>query len=129
MTGLADVMIASAPVVVNTKGWDFGKYFYDFRAFHPRNAVIVNKTQWDGLPKAERQKISAVAAKAETRGWKLCHQVADSSLETLRKHGITVVEPDAKMMHAFRAKMSGIISEWAKRAGPDGETLRKDLGK
>jgi TRAP-type C4-dicarboxylate transport system substrate-binding protein len=114
---------------VNTKGWDFGKYFYDFRAFHPRNAVIVNKAQWQALPKDEQQKIEEVASRAEKRGWELCHQEEESTLAALREHGMHVVDPDKAMMDAFRGKMTDIADAWEKRAGPDGTQLRKELGK
>jgi len=129
LTGLAQVMLTSAPIVVNTKGWDYGKYFYDIRAFHPRSAVIVNKRQWDALPEETRTEIETVAKEAEDRGWKLAAENQESSLQTLADHGIVVVEPTAEMMEEFREASGPIIDEWEQRAGPDGTALRKAIGR
>lgn len=128
LTGLADVMVTSAPIVVNTNGWDYGDYFYDFNAFHPRSAVIVNKRMWDALPAETREAIQAVAAEAEARGWELAAENQSSTVQAMADNGIVVVEPDAAMMEEYRAVAAGIIDEWEERAGPDGTALRQALG-
>ncbi len=129
LTGLADVMVTSAPIVVNTNGWDYGKYFYDFNAFHPRSAVIVNKSSWDALPEETRAKILEISAQAEARGWELATENQKSTVETMAKNGITIIEPDDSMMGEFANASQEIIDDWEKRAGPDGAALRKALGK
>ena len=42
--------VAASAVVVNAKGWDFGRFSYDLRAFNPRNPVVVNGRALRGLP-------------------------------------------------------------------------------
>jgi len=129
LTGLAQVMITSAPIVVNTNGWDYGNYFYDFNAFHPRSAVIINKAVWEGLPEETRTKISEISEKAEARGWELAEENQTSTVEALAENGINVVEPSDAMMAEYRKVAQGIIDEWEERAGPDGTKLREALGK
>lgn len=129
LTGLADIMLTGAPILVSTSGWDYGDYFYNFNAFHPRSAVIVNKRMWDSLPEETRTAIVEISAEAEARGWELCRQDQESSLETIAKQGITVVEPDEALMDEFAAAAQSIIDEWEERAGPDGTALREALGK
>jgi len=129
LTGLADVMITSAPIVVNTSGWDYGDYFYDFNAFHPRSAVIVNKRMWESLPVETRAKILEVAAEAEARGWELAAENQHSTVQAMADNGITVVEPSEAMMEEYRAAAEEIMDEWEERAGPDGTALRQALGR
>ncbi len=112
LTGLADVMMTSAPIVVNTKGWDYGKYFYDFNAFHPRSAVIVNLAMWGALPEATRNRIEELAGDAEARGWELCRENQVATLQALADNGIIVVEPSPEMMEEFSAVSAEIIDEW-----------------
>ena len=128
LTGLADVMLTGAPILVSTSGWDYGDYFYDFNAFHPRNAVIVNKAMWERLPEETRAKIEEIAAKAEERGWELCRQDQANAVKAIAEKGITVVEPTPEMMAEFVAASQDIIAEWEQRAGPDGTKLRQALG-
>ena len=128
LTGLADVMLTSAPIVVNTNGWDYGQYFYDFNAFHPRSAVIVNGRSWEALPEETRVAIEEIAFRAEERGWELCAEDQAAALETLAGNGVTVVEPSPEMMDAFAAAAAGIKDDWEGRAGADGTALRTALG-
>ena len=129
LTGLADVMLTSAPIVVNTSGWDYGNYFYEFNAFHPRSAVIVNKQVWEGLDEETRAEIREIAAEAEARGWDLAKENQAATVQALADNGINVVEPSDAMMEEFRAVALPIIDEWEERAGPDGAALREALGK
>ncbi|MEP3334379.1 TRAP transporter substrate-binding protein [Sedimentitalea sp.] len=128
LTGLADVMLTSAPILVAAKASDFGDYFYNFNAFHPRNAVIVNKTTWDGLPEETRKTIEEIAAKAEDRGWELCREDQARSLDTIAENGITVIEPSDEMKAEFQTAAQAIIAEWETRAGQDGSDLRRAIG-
>lgn len=129
ITGLADIMLTGAPILVATSGGDYGKVFYNFNAFHPRNAVIVNMRQWQSLPQETRDAIEEVAARSEERGWDLCRQDQEQSLKTIAEQGITVVEPSPEMMAEFEAVAQELIAEWEERAGPDGTTLKSALGK
>ncbi|MCL4768527.1 MAG: TRAP transporter substrate-binding protein [Hyphomicrobiaceae bacterium] len=128
-TGLAEVMVAAAPVVQNAKGWEFGKYFYDTLAFLPRNAVIANRRTWEALPEETRRKVLDIAKAAEDRGWDLCAESQTKSARVLADNGLKVVEPDEAMMKEFAETMVPIINEWEARAGKDGTRLRKGLGK
>ena len=129
LTGLADVMLTGSPIIVSTNGWDYGKYFYDFNAFHPRNAVIVNKRSWDALSEETRTKIEEIAADAEERGWELCETEQEQALEAIAAQGVEVIEPSEAMLKEFSAAAATIIDEWEDRAGPEGTELRQALGK
>lgn len=129
LTGLADVMLTGAPILVSTSGWDYGDYFYNFNAFHPRNAVIVNNRTWEGLSEETRTAIEEIAAEAESRGWELCREDQEGSLEEIAAQGINVVEPDEAMMEEFSSVAQSIIDEWEERAGEDGTELRQALEK
>ncbi|XWN30567.1 MAG: TRAP transporter substrate-binding protein [Devosia sp.] len=129
LTGLADVMLTGAPIIVSTSGWDYGEVFYNFNAFHPRNAVIVNKRSWNALPEETRAKIEEAAAAAEERGWEHCRAEQEGALKAIQEQGVKVIEPSDAMMEEFSAAAASIIDEWEERAGEDGTKLRQALGK
>jgi TRAP-type C4-dicarboxylate transport system substrate-binding protein len=128
-TGIAEVMVASSPVVVNSRGWDFGRAFYDLRAFNPRNAVLVGTRTWRALPEAQRSAIQQAAAEAEARGWELAAQDERQNLVLMAQNGIKVVEPDAAMQQEMAEAAGAMIGPWAQRAGQDGLALREAMGR
>lgn len=128
-TGVAEVMVASSPVVVNTRGWDFGRYYYDVRAFNPRNAVVANARAFRALPEAQREAILAAAAEAERRGWEAAVEDEARNLGLLAENGMEVVRPGPEMVREMEAVGEALISGWAERAGPDGAALRRAVGR
>jgi TRAP-type C4-dicarboxylate transport system substrate-binding protein len=128
-TGVAEVMVASSPVIVNTRGWDYGRYFYDLRAFNPRNAVIANARAWRALPEAHRTALLGAAAEAEARGWQAAAEDEARNLALMAEHGIRVVEPGPEMRHEMEATAAAMADAWSERAGPDGVALRRAMNR
>ena len=129
MTGVAEVMVAASAVVVNAKGWDFGRFFYDLRAFNPRNAVIVNSRVLRGLPGPHQAAIRAAARDAELRGWQAAEEEERRNLGIMAENGIRVVEPTDAMRREMAEAGRAMIDAWAARAGADGAALRPAIGR
>ena len=70
----------------SARGWDFGRFFYDLRAFNPRNAVIVNGRTLRGLPEPHQAAVRSVAKEEERRNQGI-----------MAENGIRVVEPTEAM--------------------------------
>ena len=124
---VANVMIASPQIGVDTKAWEFLTSFYDTNAMHPRNAVIVNEREFAKLSKENQDAIVRVAAQAEARGWDLARAAAKGSTDTLSKNGLKVYEPSTAMRADFERVSQKLIDEWSKRAGADGEKIVKGM--
>src|SRR3546814_11495846 len=68
-TGPVDSMISSGATGYDPKLWEHTKYFYDVKAWVPKNMIFVNTDSWAGLADGRRQAIAHAAAAAEESGW------------------------------------------------------------
>lgn len=128
-SGMATMMIAAASIVVDIKGWDYGHYFYDTRAFHPRSAVIVNERAFARLSPDTQKALLEVSREAEARGWELAAKAQESVLDTMRQNKMEVVKPSAQLMQEFRAASAPLIDDWKQKAGADGQKIAGALGR
>src|ERR1700738_2834116 len=68
-TGLIQALMTSAATGYDVEVWDRMAYFYDTRAWIPKNVTLVNKTAFDRLDKPIQDSVLKGAAAAATRGW------------------------------------------------------------
>lgn len=122
-TGVITAMITSPATGVDTQAWDFVKYYYPVNAMTPWNLVVVNDRAFNRLSKQEQEAVLTAAKNAQTRGWKMQAEETDLLVETLRKNGMTVVEPSAQLMDQLRKIGEQLTEEWVKAAGEDGTKI------
>ena len=79
------------------------------------------------LPEVQQKALLAAAATAEKRGWEMSRQREKESNEILAKNGITLHQPDAKMMAEFQRVGRIVADEWLKKAGAEGQAILKGL--
>ncbi len=128
-TGVITAMFTAGSNGADTQAWEYTKYYYDLSAYHPRNVVAVNARAWQALPEDVREKVMAVAKRAEERGWAKAVELQKTSNETLAAHGMTVEQPSPELMGEFKQIGDQIIAEWVKKAGPDGAELVEAMKK
>ena len=124
-TGVLDAMITSGATGVDSQAWDYLSHYYDVQAFLPQNVVIVNKGAFDGLPAEIRTAITAAAARAEDRGWKISEELNETYKKTLAEKGIKVLPPTDAMKAELKAIGETMATEWAKKTGADGDAVLK----
>jgi TRAP-type C4-dicarboxylate transport system substrate-binding protein len=122
-TGRVDVMITSASTGVDTKAQDYLTHYIDIQAWLPRNIVFVNKAAFDKLPAAEKKAVLAAAKTAEARGWKMSQEEMAIKTAALKKAGIKVIPPSAKLKAGLAKIGATITAEWEKAAGADGKAM------
>ncbi len=122
-TGVVESFMTSGATGYDSKVWEQIKFFYDTQAWLPKNAVIVNQSAFDALDKPAQQAVLKAAADAETRGWKLSEDKTRWYLEQLGKNGMKVVAPPATLKADMKKVGATMISEWAQKAGPDGQRI------
>jgi TRAP-type C4-dicarboxylate transport system substrate-binding protein len=118
-TGVVDAFITSSQTGVDSRVYEHLKFFYDLRAWIPKNAVLVNIKAFQALPKAQQEALTKAAAAAEERGWKASIEMNEASKRTLASNGVTVQAPSAKLDADFRQLGSVMLQEWRKKAGPE----------
>jgi TRAP-type transport system periplasmic protein len=123
-TGAVDAFMTSAATGYDTKVWEQVKYFYDVRAWLPKNAVIVNQKAFDGLDRATQQAVLKAAAAAESRGWKASEEKNKWYLAQLAAH-MKVEKPSAQLERDMQRVGETMTQEWVKQTGADGQAILK----
>lgn len=122
-TGVLDAMITSGATGVDSQAWDYLTHFYDVQAFLPQNAVIVNQAAFQALPADVQAAIRAAAQRAEERGWKRSEELAEEYKRTLASRGIQVLPATETMKAELKRIGEQMATEWAQRAGADGQAV------
>jgi TRAP-type C4-dicarboxylate transport system substrate-binding protein len=122
LTGIVEAMIVSS-ATIETKPWEYSKYYYTTDAMHPRNAVFVNEAEFSKQPADVQKILLDVGAEAEKRGWQMMEASDKENLGIMKQNGMQIAQPSAEMMAGFRRISDQLISDWQKRAGPDGAKI------
>lgn len=121
--GRIDCMITSAVTGAENKVWDRLKYFYDIRAWFPKNLVIANKARFDALPEPTRAAVRRAAQAAENRGWELSEAASAAALRELAAHGMHVESPGFAIRDDLRRYGEKFSLEWVRATGQDASTI------
>ena len=122
-TGRVDAMITSPSTGANSKAWDFVTHYTDIQAWLPKNIVVVSKKAFRKLDKDVQQALLTAAAEAEKRGWEMSKKETAEKTKIMADNGVTIVTPSPELMEGLQAVGTGMLEEWKKAAGPQGETL------
>lgn len=122
-TGVADSMISSGSTGYDQKLWESVKYWYDIRAWLPKNMVFVNLRAWNALTPATQKIVLKAAADAEKKGWEKSQELAGWYKTQLKKHGMIVQYPSDKLTEQLQAIGVKMTMEWLKKAGPEGQDI------
>ncbi len=122
-TGVIEAVPTSASTAVDTKMWEYTKFYYDASLLMTKNAVLVNQKAFDALPKAAQDAILKAAASAEDRGWRMSEESDTVSKAELVKQGVKVQRPNANFQAELQKVSDVLIDEWVKSAGADGKVI------
>ena len=122
-TGAVESFITSGSTGYDSKAYEHIKYFYDTQAWLPKNAVIVNRKAFDALDKATQDAVLKAAADAEARGWKSSEEKTAWYLDQLKKNGMQVLPPSARMAGEFKKVGEALVDDWLKKAGAEGKAI------
>ncbi len=122
-TGVVSANVTSGATGYDTKSWEQLKYFYDVQAWLPKNIVIVSQKAFDALDPATQKAVTAAAAAAETRGWKISEEKTAWYLDELKKNGMTVAPASAELKSGLVKVGEKMAAEWAESAGPEGKKV------
>ena len=119
-TGVATSMISSGSTGYDRKIWEHVRFWYDTRAWLPKNMVIVNLEAWRGLDERSRQAVSNAARAAEERGWARAEELAEWYKQRLIENGMVVEPPSARLSADFQKIGERMMNEWLERTGDHG---------
>ena len=122
-TGVAESMISSGATGYDRKLWEHVDYYYDVKAWLPRNMVIVNAKAWAGLDDSVKATIEEVAATTEEKCWAKSAELDGWYIEQFKEQGMTVAPASPEMMEAFAKAGDELKAEWLERAGEKGAAV------
>src|SRR5699024_1294495 len=103
-----------------TQAWDYAEYFYDVKAWIPKNLVIMNKEAFDELPDAPQDAVMEAADRARERSWSIVQDILERAVRELKEQGMTIVEPGDEIMQEFREVGEELTRQGKGEAGERG---------
>jgi TRAP-type C4-dicarboxylate transport system substrate-binding protein len=119
-TGLIQALMTSAATGYDVEVWDRMAYFYDTRAWIPKNVTLMNRAAFEQLEKPMQDAVLKVAEAAEARGWWWSQDKTKWYTEQLAAHGMKVLAPSVALKTALQKIGEQLTAEWLMRAGADG---------
>ena len=119
-TGLIQALMTSAATGYDVEVWDRMAYFYDTRAWIPKNVTLMNRAAFEQLEKPMQDAVLRVAEAAEARGWLWSQDKTKWHTEQLAAHGMKVLPPSVALKTGLQKIGEKLTAEWLVRAGPDG---------
>jgi len=127
LSGVANIMMTSTALGVETSAWEYSKYYYVTNAMYVKTAVITNERTFKALPADVREAILKAAKDAEKRGWEMSKKNEMDGEKILAAKGVVVGKASPAVMQALRKASEPLVQDWLKKAGPDGAALVKAL--
>ncbi|SNY89949.1 TRAP-type C4-dicarboxylate transport system, substrate-binding protein [Cohaesibacter sp. ES.047] len=124
-TGVAESMISSGATGYDRKLWEHVKYYYDVKAWLPRNMVIVNAKAWARLDDNIKTIVEEAAATAESKCWAKSAELDGWYIEQFKEQGMNVAPASDAMMEAFSKAGDELKAAWLERAGDEGAAVLK----
>lgn len=121
--GTIDAMITSAVTGVENRVWDRVKFYYDIKAWFPKNIVLASQAALDALAPRHREVMLEAARQAEPRGWAACEVAARESLDELRRQGMRVELPAPQLRRDLRRLGERFSLEWLRDVGPEANAI------
>ena len=122
-TGVVNSFMSSGATGYDSKVWETLTYFYDTRAWIPRNITMVNKAAFDALDKPTQETVLRLAKVAEDRGWKVWDSKTEWYHEEIAKKGMKVLKPSPALESGFKKIGEQLTVDWLKRAGAEGQAV------
>jgi TRAP-type C4-dicarboxylate transport system substrate-binding protein len=112
--------MTSAATAYDVEVWDRMSYFYDTRAWIPKNVTLMNKAAFEQLEKSMQDAVLSAAEGAEARGWLWSQDKTKWHTEQLAAQGMKVLPPSVALKTGLQKIGEKLTAEWLVRAGPDG---------
>ncbi|MBB3995844.1 TRAP-type C4-dicarboxylate transport system substrate-binding protein [Sulfitobacter undariae] len=128
-TGVISGMITSPTTGVDSQSWDYVPYYYDVKAFIPKNVILVNKDAYDALSPEISTALQEASDLAEARGWEAAAAATTSATETLAENGMQVISTPEGLKADFAVIAKTMSAEWAEQTGEQGQAVIDALAK
>ncbi len=122
-TGIADSFISSGSSGYDVKAWESLSDYNDFRAFLPRNYVIVNLKAWNKLPQDVRRTVEAIAETVEHGANQQAQNLTNWYLDQFRANGMNVTIASPELRAELQQKTKHLMDDYLAKTGADGKKI------
>jgi TRAP-type C4-dicarboxylate transport system substrate-binding protein len=126
-TGVVSSFMASGSSGYDSKVWEHVDYFYNVRAWMPRNSVFANKDAFAELPIDIQTCIRDSARLAESRGNLKAVEMAAWYLEQLLAEGKRVEQPAPRFAAELYKIGQTLSDEWVAATGDTGRRILSEF--
>jgi len=118
-----DVMFGSALTARQYGLPKYLGYWYDIKAWQPKEMVVVNLQRWKSLSQNDRLAIQAIAKKIESQGWMKSKQIADEAKQSLLKRGVMIGSLPSQLQKNIESLGLTLVQKWLDQVGDPGRYL------
>lgn len=122
-TGVADSFVSSGSSGYDVKAWETLSHYNDFRAWLPRNYVIVNLKAWNKLPKNIRDIVEAIASVVEHGATEEAENLTNWYMDQFRQQGMNVVTASPELRAEMADRTKHLLDEYLAKSGEDGKQV------
>ena len=122
-TGVVRSFMASGSSGYDSKVWEHVNYYYDVKAWLPRNSIIVNSKSLEMLSDNAKRCIRESATIAAKSGTERAIYLADWYIQQLRDNGMNVITPDKVFAEQLEEIGRTLAEEWADQTGEEGRQI------
>ena len=115
--------MSSSSTGYDHKVWEHMSYFYDVRAWLPRNYVFVNMDAFDALDAQTRNCLRSASLLAEAAGTTRARELTDWYMAQLRDNGMSVLAPGERLAADLAEIGATMSAEWSAAAGAGGAAI------
>jgi C4-dicarboxylate-binding protein DctP len=126
--GLVSATVTSVASVKNYELWKRTHFLSDIRHSVNILTAVINEDTWQTLPEAEKAALSEAATQAEARAWEAFQKTEEDIYAFAKAKAMTVEEPRADDLVAWRVCSSPILESFMARAGHAGRTIMGAYG-
>jgi TRAP-type C4-dicarboxylate transport system substrate-binding protein len=118
-SGLIEALFTSAQTGTDIQAWDNTKFFTNVGAILSKNALVMNKRAFSGLPPDVQKVVMDASAAYSKRSWALSKGAHEEKSAVLKKNGMTVSEAPAAVVAAMKKVGVQMAGEWKTTASPE----------
>lgn len=126
-TSVVESLMASGSTGYDRKVWEQLNYYYDIKAWLPRNYVFVNQEAFEKLSKKNQQCILIASGNTERRATTKSIELTDWYIEQLKRNGIKVTNINKMLRNDLVNIGKKMQQEWLERAGQRGHEIIKNF--
>lgn len=115
-TGLIEALFTSPQTGIDVQAWDNTSHFVYAGAMFNKNAVIVNESAFQALPRETQDALLAAARRAELRGFEMSAATTAEQMRILEENGMDVSMAPASVVERMLEIGDVMMEEWRAEA-------------